>query len=1050
MFAASSDAPKPLTDVRDLLLAPALDERVLAATLRAYGLDDWRRADAVLQSLAGEPDSRLALADILSELLRCLRDCPAPMMALDNWERLVRAVRDPVALYRRLADDPWALQLFTTLGSTSQFCAHALARNPEYLYYLLEPEALSKPKSAELLLLQLRREVAPLHTRRARRDALRRFKRRELLRIAARDLLGLAEYETVVAEISDLAAAEVQVALDVCERDLRAKWGTPMGPSGPAAMAVIAMGKLGARELNYSSDIDLIFAYSEEGDCLPSATSTATQRLSSRQFFDRLASSIIAALQEVTQEGMVFRVDMRLRPEGASGQLTRSFAATVSYYESWAQPWERQALIKAAPLAGDLELGRRLLAALETFVYGKRLDALDVAEISALRARLEPRPGRAPEVKHGPGGIRDVEFAVQTLQLVAGVEDQSVRCSGTLPALRALLAGSYLTPQEHDCLHDAYLFLRTLEHRLQMLYELPIRELPGDDAELNLLARRMGYRETAGRSPGEVLMADFGRHTAAARSTYQALLAAVAGASGPQAPEARLLLEPDLEPAEAATMLSAYGVKDPPRALAALRSLAYGPEHAILSTRVQRQFVALLPAVLGAASRSGNADLALDNLARFTSLLGSWGALYATFESAPRVLEVLCRVGGGSRWLADILAHHPEYLDTLLDPDVMLADKSAAELRRQARERVAAGDLGPLRRFRNRELLRIGVRDLMGDAGLEETMRALSDLADACLQATLEACRAKLEQRTGTPRIAGGGPARFAVVGLGKLGGRELHYSSDLDVIFVYEAPGRTDGPSPVSNHEFFERLAEQVMRESSEPTPEGRLFQLDARLRPEGETGSLSLPLEGYVRYLQARAEAWERMALTRARFVAGDAKLGQRFLEEIAPQVYRGLTAEDIAALRHIKARVERERAQPTTAEHLDIKLGPGGINDVEYAVQFLQLRHGAGRAPIHVPGTLGAIEALRDEGLLAAQDAARLREGYLFLRRVELGLQIVRERSEEVLSLEDDDLAMLGAHLVKPGERPPAPQRLREEIRQTMTSLRAIFERVFAVAD
>ncbi|MFQ6132966.1 MAG: bifunctional [glutamine synthetase] adenylyltransferase/[glutamine synthetase]-adenylyl-L-tyrosine phosphorylase [Armatimonadota bacterium] len=1035
-----------LSDVRDLLLAPDLEEAAVAAALRAYGLADWRRADALLQSLGGEPESRQALAEALPELLRCLRDCPAPLMALGNWERLAQAVGDPAALYRRLTHDPRGLDLFTALASTSQFCADALVRNPEYLDYLLEPDALSRPRPAHWLLRDLRREVSALHTRRTRRDALRRFKRRELLRIAARDLLGLADLEMVVQEISDLAAAEVQVALDMCERDLRAKWGTPMAPSGPASIAVIAMGKLGGRELNYSSDIDLIFVYSDDGDCLPSATSTAVQRLSTRDFFDRLATATISALQEVTGEGMVFRVDMRLRPEGASGQLTRSFAATVNYYESWAQPWERQALVKAAPLAGDLELGRRLLDALQPFVYGKRLEAMDIAEIGAMRTRLEPRPGAAPEVKHGPGGIRDVEFAVQTLQLVVGVEDHAVRCSGTLPALRALLAGGHISQAEHDCLHDAYVFLRTLEHRLQMVHELPIRELPSDAEEADLLARRMGYRPRTGESPAEQLMTDFERHTSAVRATYEAILGALTGDSGPQAAEARLLLDPDLSPHEAAAIWGRYGVRDPKRAMTNLRSLAYGPDHAILSTRVQRQFLELLPAVLGAASRSGNPDLALDNLARFTSLIGSWGALYATFRDEPRVLELLCRVGGGSHRLSALLARHPEYLDALLDPDVMLADKSAQELRDEAHRRGASGDAGALRRFRGRELLRIGVRDLMGDADLQATMQALSELAEACLAAMVEACRRELEQRTGIARAPGGGPARFAVIGLGKLGARELHYSSDLDVIFVHEAAGCTDGPNPIANHEFFARLADHVLHEMNELGPEGRLYKVDARLRPEGRAGSLSMPLAGYVRYCQARAEPWERMALTRARPVAGDQGLGRRFVEETAPLVYRGLSHHDIASLRRIKARVEGERAQPATSEQLDIKLGPGGINDVEYVVQFLQLRHGGQLPAVRAAGTLEAIEALLEVSLVEEADARALREGYVFLRQVELGLQIVRERSEEVLSLDDEDLAMLAARLAHPGDSPQPPQRLRDDIRSTMARLREVFERIF----
>ncbi len=1039
---------RPLRDLTGLILAPELSDPVVEATFRSLGFGDWRRADTLLQRLAGPAEYRPRLAAILPPLLHLLRECPAPDMALNNLERFARASGDRAALFRQLADSPFAIELLVALLSGSQFCADVLVRNPEYLQALVRPGMLTDRRGRADYDAAAQAELSPLSTRERRLNALRRLRRREILRIAARDLLRLTDLETIVAEISDLAAACLEAALRMSAEDLQARYGSPRTGDRPATFAVVGLGKLGGRELNYSSDVDVMFVYSDEGSCRPPAGGDGGgEPLTNREYFNRLASALVAAMQDPTPEGVVWRVDTRLRPEGSAGLLARSLQSMRAYYENWAQPWERQALIKASPVAGDLQLARRLLSDLQPFVYGKRLDHLGVADITAMRARIEPRDGSVPEVKSGPGGIRDIEFAVQAHQLVAGAEDPTVRLPGTLPALRALVRSGVLTPREHRQFHSAYVFLRTLEHRLQLLFELPVRELPSDEEALEVLARRMGYVPRRSASARQQLLAEYERHTTATRRTYEHVFHNLAQGTEPEAPESRLVLDDGRDPAEAARILAPYRVNDPARAVANLRELTYGPPHAALSTRVQHSFLSLIPDVLAAASRSAQPDLSLDNLARFVGLLGSWGALYASFRDNPRILDLLCRVGGGSRFLSDLLARHPEYLDTLLDPDVMLTPKPPEDLLAQAWERTRLDGLTGLRRFRRRELLRIGVRDLMGHADVRETMASLSDLAEAVMAALLQERRQALSPRWAAPAVNGHEDVAFAIIGVGKFGGRELHYSSDLDVLFVYEGAA-PDGAASVSNHRLARRLAEELLSEAGSQTPDGRLYQVDARLRPEGRGGALAMPAAGYLRYLERRADPWERLALTRARPVAGDRDLGHEFVAAIAPLVYRPLTPEDLAALRHIKGRMERERAQPSDETRIDIKLAPGGITDVEYVVQFLQLRHGLEHTQVRHPNTVEAISALEGARLLAPAHAATLRDGYLFLREVELAVQIARERSEEVVSLEEEDLQMLSARLARPGQQPAAPGELRLHIAETMARIRSVFEDLFQV--
>jgi [glutamine synthetase] adenylyltransferase / [glutamine synthetase]-adenylyl-L-tyrosine phosphorylase len=815
---------------------------------------------------------------------------------------------------------------------------------------------------------------------------LRRWKRRELLRIAARDLLGAADLPAVGRELAALAEVCLGAAVDIA------------APTDP--LAVIGMGKLGGGELNYASDVDVLFVH--DGDA---------------QAAERAARTVLGVMTAPTEDGIVFRTDADLRPEGRDGPLARSLDAYEAYWERWAQTWEFQALIKARPVAGDPDLGKRFTEAARPRVWPDVLDPDAVREVRAMKARAESETERRGlterELKRGRGGIRDIEFAVQLLQLVHGRHDESVRSGNTLDALDALADAGYVEPRDAEELGDAYRSLRTVEHRLQLYDEQQTHTLPADTTARTRLARVLGYRDRGDESALEQFETDHRAQQARVRSIHERLFFAplldtLAGA-GP------LTLEAVEE------RLAAFGFLDIASTRAALRELARG------LTRRSKLMQQLLPVILGWLSVAPDPDLGLLQLRRLAEGPARSASLATTFRDSPGAAERACRLLGSSRVVGDALRRQPDFVEVLGQDAAMEREKSSASLVEEAlgtltwrggSEERREG----LRRFKRRELLRIAARDVLGFAGVEVAGRELAGLADACVEAAL---------RILEPTVP------FAVIGMGRFGGGELSYASDIDVLFVYE------GDTP-AHFDAAERTAESLMRFIGATTAEGQTFRIDANLRPEGKQGPLARSLEGYRSYYERWARTWEFQALLKARPVAGDPELGSRFGALIEPFVYRDPFPDDeVREVRRMKARIERERIPPGEDPQFHLKLGRGSLSDVEFAVQLLQLVHGAARPEVRAPSTIEALHQLRDAGLLDRADASALEESYRLCERARNARYLLTGSPGDALptdGTEGEKLARLLGYL----HRPQAT--LRADYRRVTRRARNVVERVF----
>jgi len=895
---------------------------------------------------------------------------------------LTRLLEDHPDLEDELATNALVRDALVALSAASRSLSGAIARDPSLLD-LLHGDGFERERQ-----LPDYRDAAA--TCLAASDdgpsGLRRWKQRELLRIAARDLLGAADLPAVGRELAALAAVCLECALRLVAPDV--------------PLAVIAMGKLGGRELNYASDVDVLFVHEGDG-----------------AIAERAARAVLTTMSEPTADGIVFRTDADLRPEGRSGPLSRTLDAYAAYYARWAQPWEFQALLKAQPVAGDAELGRRFAELVQPFVWPEVLDPDAVRSVRAMKARAEgemSRRGLADrEVKRGRGGIRDIEFAVQLLQLVHGRHDHSVRSPTTLDALAELAAGGYIEEEDATQLDDAYRFLRTVEHRLQLQDEQQTHTLPTDVGARTRLARVLGYRDRGGETALDLFEGAYRGCQNRVRSIHERLFFAplldtLAGA-GPLTPEA------------VEQRLAAFGFLDVAHTRAALQELTQG------LTRRSRVMQQLLPVVLSWLSATPDPDLGLLQLRRLAEGEARSASLARTFRESPQAAQRTCRLLGSSRLLGDALRRQPDFVEVLGDDEALAREKSRDELVDEAlgnltwRTTVDDRRVG-LRRFKRREILRIAARDVLGFAAIEATERELARLAEACVAAALQALGPSLP---------------FAVIGMGRLGGAELNYASDLDVLFVYDGEDAAD-------FRAAETVAEQLLTELGGITPEGQTFRVDPDLRPEGRKGALARSLSGYRAYYERWAQTWEFQALLKARPVAGDATVASRFAALIDPFVYRDpFSEEEVREVRRMKARIERERIPPGEDPRFHLKLGRGSLSDVEFTVQLLQLQHGAGRPEVRAASTIDALHELRAAGLLDDGDTDSLEEAYRFCERARNARYLLTGRPGDALPTDGQEATRL-ARLLGYELEPQA--QLRDDYRRVTRRARKVVERVF----
>lgn len=907
------------------------------------------------------------------DLVPLLARTADPDHAVAGLVRLLEAAGDGAEelLARLQSDEGLATRLFAVLGASEALSDH-LARHPDQWRELDDPTLeCSRPAAYAVREAVLRAlgadpgEPVPVAQGddAALVDVLRVEYRRVLLRLAARDLAHGAGVDDVAAELSDLAAATLEGGLAIARQRMGEK-------ALLARLAVVAMGKCGAHELNYVSDVDVIFVYEpadEAGD------DHAANRAASQ-----LAAHLMRICSEPTAEGEIWPVDANLRPEGKSGPLVRTLASHQGYYEKWAKTWEFQALLKARPVAGDIELGREYVEMVAPLVWSAAERDGFVEDTQAMRRRvLDHIPSKEAErqLKLGAGGLRDVEFAVQLLQMVHGRADDTIRAPTTLSALADLTRGGYIGREDGEQLHDAYAFLRTLEHRMQLHRLRRTHVIPDDPDALRRLGRSMGHL----KSPVDALAKELEHHRREVRRLhqklfYRPLLAAVAQLPGDQA---RLSAD------AARDRLAALGYADPRAALRHLEALTSGVTR---SANIQRT---LLPVLLEWFADGPDPDAGLFGFRRISEALGETPWYLTTLRDEGEVAQRLARVLSTSRYATSLLEREPQGVRMLgqslapLDAESLTSEMRAAAARRDDAEKAVRA----VRAVRRRELFRIASGDLLGLTDVEDVGAGLSRLTDATLEVTLEVVGESVRRAKGLDQA----PTRMALVAMGRYGGFELSYGSDADVLFVHEPVTGADGHEAAT---YAQAVANELRRLLALPGTDPALV-VDADLRPEGKQGALVRTLDSYAAYYEKWSAVWEAQALLRADAVVGDTDLCRRFQELVDPLRYPegGISEDDVIEVRRIKARVDEERLPRGADRKTHLKLGRGGLADIEWTVQLLQMRY-AGQVPgLRTSRTLPALAAAQEAGLLAAEDAALLAQAWRRVSRTRNAVTLVR---------------------------------------------------------
>ena len=897
-----------------------------------------------------------------------------------------------------------------TLAAYSPWLAETMLQQPDYIDWLKRERNFQLIKPKEQLLEELSK-FAGRHSSITEQVMLARFKRRELLRIYLRDCLRAATLIELTEELSNLADSLLQYALNICYQRLTNKFGLPhvldaRGRKGTAEFAIIAMGKLGSCELNYASDIDIMFLYSEEGTTAGNGVDTDSS-ISNREFFIKLSESIMQLVGQPGGEGAVYRVDLRLRPNGTLGLLAYSLAETIRYYQITAKNWERQALIKTRTAAGSESLVAGFLKTMSPLIYRQESPATAIGEVRAAKDKMDghyKKPGKDERynVKLGGGGIREIEFTVQALQLAYGGRDRWLRSPQTLIGLQRLADKGLITDHERTQLSDAYVFLRTVEHRLQMEHGVQTHSLPSSRESLTVLARRMklNQRSISSEHDYDQFMENLKFHRENVSRIYERVFNnATNGLETPNGADAfQFNSKPTPPTIETITADSAADI---------IRELS-STGIADISTET----------VLGYLMETRNPARTLKNLRSFVSSLSTYIGGDKTPHLGDEQIRKLIPVLGSGQFFAQMLINRPTLAVAIpsKDEQLMTLDNAtmlpAVSRYRQALRACLDGDdtdmaavMGTHRKVWHEEFLKVGIDDIVGKADLVAVNRAQTALALASIEEATDFAIAEHNRRYQIEKM----PSSFAVLGLGRIAHWGMDYGSDLDLLFVYEDCPERDA-LPITIQQYFSELAELTVHLLATVTRAGYLYSVDMRLRPNGSKGLLAQSSSFMLDYLNKHAAAWEHLAYVRACHVAGDAEFGQAIQSQIIDACMKG--SKDTTALAEavtkIRSRTIKEHSRKS--RELNIRFGLGATMDVYFISRFLQLKHGIGNP--ETPGTLPLIRHLNSMNVLSDESAELLYEGYKFLRHVDHGLRLMNERAVRTLPQSEALLEELAA--------------------------------------
>jgi [glutamine synthetase] adenylyltransferase / [glutamine synthetase]-adenylyl-L-tyrosine phosphorylase len=1032
---------------------PATSAAELAAWVKPPTFRDPLKGLATLRAIAQMFLKHDQAARWLPIIAKLASTCFDPDRALNNWERFFRALPSIDDFLRLLPASPRLPAMLSTLFGGSQYLTDMVLQDPTLVEWLDSVGQLFSSRTKEEMAQDLTDWLEHGISLEDRWRILRRFRKREMVRIGLRDLGRQGDLIETTEDLSNLADVCLAGAYDVCFRELAARYGNPTwiddaGRVQPCEFAILGLGKLGGQELNFSSDIDLMFLYTCDGETSNGHQGQTSQYITNHEFYTRLARLLLKAIHDITADGNVYRVDLRLRPDGRGGPIVNSLAQLEVYYESWGKTWERQMLLKARTVAASEKLGREFLHTVRPFIFRKYLDAAALQEIKQIKEQidrsLDQQRGRGIDIKLGRGGIREIEFVAQCFQLVFGGQDSWLRERHTLRALHRISERGYLTYEEYSNLAKAYIFFRELEHRLQMAHGRQTHELPTDVDELATLARKMGLRGQDAEVLATVLMQRYREHTTKVRKIYDKLFYGDFLDVGEDASPEWYTLAAGIKAGQA--LLRQFQFTDLEKTYRNLMQLHDGPPSVHPTAKSQELFRQLCGTLLRVASQQPDPDLAINNLEQFVASTPARESLFRLWLDNEALLRVVLSLFGNSIFLSKRLIQQPDLLDTLLNPVSLTTAKTAAELGADLELLLARASryderLDIIRRFKRAEEFRIGLREIAGEADILATMRDLSNLADVYLEAMLQSVWKEWAGPFGLPQS----PASqgFLIIALGKLGGMELDFASDLDLLFVNADPSDA---ALVPQQFAYNKLAEKLVQAIGGMSRYGTVFRVDLGLRPEGNKGPLVLSVGGLRDYYQHRGQLWERQALLRARPIAGDPALAHWVMQVIETFVYETPIEPDIVEkVSAMRQRIEHERVKEGE-ERWDIKVGRGGLVDIEFAVQLHQLLFGAGDSTLHVTSTWDALEALERQGYVPSSVAQSLRDAYGFLRRVESALRIVDDRSINTIPDNQADQRRLARRLgYQDVDKLRAEQAMLADIQRCLAQVRTLYERL-----
>lgn len=842
------------------------------------------------------------------------------------------------------------------LSSYSRFLGREITRNPSILDYLVNSKFIKKEKPINELLREACEISANSQDIAQFLSDIKKYKYRELSRIVLKDIKDENIFVRTMEELSDLASAIVNSVLAFHSKDKKSILDD---------FVVIAMGKLGGKELNLSSDIDLIYLFkdSENG----------------KSIF-KFAENITKALSNRSEEGFLYRVDLGLRPGGGKSPIAVSIGGSLEHYYYWGDTWERAALIKASPIAGSINLGNEFIAEIENFIYKRHLDFASIEDMKDMKSKLDSLH-KINDVKLGKGGIREIEFFVNAFQLIHGGAKKELRSNRTLQTLEILKNSKLISDDIYKTLVPSYIFLRKTEHFIQLVDEKQTHALPGKSEDLEKLAIRMGFKNQNKFSK------KYTEITNSVSDIYNKLFLESSRKieeSGKEFWElADFLTEGHVSEQEVLGKLSGLGFKDPKTAILIIEILL-NPKKSGLTQRGRSLSKKIIPVLLKHVISSTNPDSSLRNVERFISSVGSRSSIYSVLLENPDICALLSKLFSTSAYLSGFLIRHPEYLDILTLRSVWKDYKTSEEMISDLSEDIRNESdfehkLDSLRRFKHVETLKLSMRYLNNELDTEYIGSYISMIAEAVLNVGLRVAQKEM-------KYAKSKKNEIVVIGMGKLGGKEMGYNSDLDILFVYKG----------NDHEYYSKLGQKLISVLSVPTGEGFAFKIDMGLRPSGNAGALVSSLDSFKNYHNTSAMLWERQALLKARPVAGDMQLGKKVMSIIESFVYKNkLETDSIKEISHLRKRMELELAKETKSK-FNIKTGYGGIVDIDFIVQSLQLKYGSESKRIRQTNTLEALDLLFKERIIKKNDYNTLASGYRFLRQLENALRLIQDKA------------------------------------------------------